>query len=71
MWRVIDSRIFPLLSLFICARCFNPFDDGQYDINWGGPVTLSEGQVTPVSMKKYAELIHCVCIEWSIVIKLT
>ena len=65
MWRFIDSKIFPLLSLFICARCFNPFDDGQYDINWGGPVTLSEGQVSPVSTKKYAQLIHCVCMDWS------
>ncbi|KAJ7321731.1 Endoplasmic reticulum lectin 1 [Desmophyllum pertusum] len=46
MWH-LDPKIFHLLSLFICARCFNPFDDGQYDINWGGPVTLREGQVTP------------------------
>ncbi|RMX53217.1 hypothetical protein pdam_00016521 [Pocillopora damicornis] len=28
------------------ASCFNPFDEGQYDINWGGPVSLREGQVT-------------------------
>ncbi|CAH3196467.1 unnamed protein product [Porites evermanni] len=45
----VDSKIFPLLSLFICARCFNPFDEGQYDINWAGPTTLREDQVTPVS----------------------
>ena len=47
----VDSKIFPLLSLFICARCFNPFDEGQYDINWAGPITLREDQVTPVSVK--------------------
>lgn len=45
----VDSKIFPLLSLFICARCFNPFDEGQYDINWAGPITLREDQVAPVS----------------------
>ena len=49
MWRV-DPKIFHFVSLFICVRCFNPFDDGQYDIDWGGPVTLREGQVTPVSL---------------------
>ena len=49
MWRFIDAKIFHFVSLFICVRCFNPFDDGQYDIDWGGPVTLREGQVTPVS----------------------
>ncbi|XP_068744176.1 endoplasmic reticulum lectin 1-like [Montipora capricornis] len=43
----VDSKIFPLLSLFICARSFNPFDDGQYDISWRGPVKLNEGQVSP------------------------
>ncbi|KAM7448219.1 Endoplasmic reticulum lectin 1 [Porites harrisoni] len=43
----VDSKIFPLLSLFICARCFNPFDEGQYDINWAGPITLREDQVAP------------------------
>ena len=47
----VDSKIFPLLSLFICARCFNPFDEGQYDINWAGPITLREDQVAPVSVK--------------------
>lgn len=46
MWR-LDAKIFHFVSLFICVRCFNPFDDGQYDIDWGGPVTLREGQVTP------------------------
>ena len=49
MWR-LDPKIFHFVSLFICVRCFNPFDDGQYDIDWGGPVTLREGQVTPVSL---------------------
>lgn len=48
MWH-LDPKIFHFVSLFICVRCFNPFDDGQYDIDWGGPVTLREGQVTPVS----------------------
>lgn len=50
MWH-LDPKIFHFVSLFICAKCFNPFDDGQYDIDWGGPVTLREGQVTPVSLK--------------------
>lgn len=48
MWR-LHPKIFHFVSLFISVRCFNPFDDGQYDIDWGGPVTLREGQVTPVS----------------------
>ena len=48
MWR-LDAKIFHFVSLFVWVRCFNPFDDGQYDIDWGGPVTLREGQVTPVS----------------------
>lgn len=51
MRRFIDSKLFPLVSLFICARCFNPLEDGQYDINWGGPIVLGEDQVAPVSMK--------------------
>ena len=55
--RHLDPKIFHFLSLFICVRCFNPFDDGQYDIDWGGPVTLREGQVTPVSsIYFYAQL---------------
>ncbi|KAL9958141.1 hypothetical protein ACROYT_G035114 [Oculina patagonica] len=45
--RHLDPKIFLVVSLFNCVRCFNPFDDGQYDIDWGGPVTLREGQVTP------------------------
>lgn len=48
--RPLDSKIFHFISLFICVRCFNPFDDRQYDIDWGGPVSLREGQVTPVSL---------------------
>ncbi|XP_044165025.1 endoplasmic reticulum lectin 1-like isoform X2 [Acropora millepora] len=41
------SKILSLFSLFMCVRCFNPFDDGQYDINWGGPLTMNSGQVSP------------------------
>lgn len=41
-----QTSVISLVFLFICVRCFNPFDEGQYDINWGGPVSLREGQVT-------------------------
>ncbi|KAK2547710.1 hypothetical protein P5673_032228 [Acropora cervicornis] len=41
------SKILSLFSLFMCVRCFNPFDDGQYDISWGGPLTMNSGQVSP------------------------
>ena len=44
-----QTSVISLVFLFICVRCFNPFDEGQYDINWGGPVSLREGQVTTVS----------------------
>ena len=58
----IDLKIFLLLSLFtICIRCFNPLDDGQYDINWGGPVTHGEGQVSPVSMEMCSTRFQLIC----------
>ena len=41
-----------LLSLVLGVASFEPFNDKvRFDINWAGPVTLREGQVTQVSFK--------------------
>ena len=45
----LTALLFILITSTVCVTCFEPFDDKiRFDVNWAGPVSLREGQLTMV-----------------------
>lgn len=58
----LTPLLFILITSTVCVTCFEPFDDKiRFDVNWAGPVSLREGQLT---MVRDSYLRRCLCLRF-------
>ena len=58
----LTALLFILITSTVCVTCFEPFDDKiRFDVNWAGPVSLREGQLT---MVRASYLRRCLCLRF-------
>ena len=58
----LAALLFILITSTVCVTCFEPFDDKiRFDVNWAGPVSLREGQLT---MVRASYLRRCLCLRF-------